>query len=77
LSTRFGAWARQSQASAGTREGLRTDHLLASLIAHEKFTGLVSHQNRLILPASARNNTNSLRTRTRCRSTSWNKTLNR
>jgi hypothetical protein len=44
---------RQSQASAGTREGQLTDHLVASLAAHENFTGLVAHQNRLILPASA------------------------
>jgi hypothetical protein len=44
---------RQSQASAGTREGQLTDHPVASLAAHENFTGLVAHQNRLILPASA------------------------
>src|SRR5258708_22310370 len=47
------AGSRQSQASAGTREGQLTDHPVASLAAHENFTGLVAHQKRLILPASA------------------------
>jgi hypothetical protein len=44
---------RQSQASAGTREGQLTDHLVASLAAHENFTWPIARQNRLILAASA------------------------
>jgi hypothetical protein len=40
---------RPSEDSAGPGEAQLTDHLAASLAAHENFTGLIARQNRPIL----------------------------